>query len=140
MDFLKKLFAQIKENFRITSPGNRIIRRDMTLELTEINEITEKLVQRIDNKIKILKTVEAQADQKIVILDGLISKLKNMPLHDRVIETAERGHQNKIPSLAEKGHQEEIQSLAHKGFNSEQIARILDLPSGEVELILNLTR
>ena len=37
-----------------------------------------------------------------------------------------------------EGRQKEVQSLFEKGFNAEQIARILDLPSGEVELILNL--
>lgn len=121
MNFLKKLFARLTENSR-TAKGN------LTLELTEINDIAEKLVNRIDNKIKILKTVEAQADQKIAILDRLITKFKNISPSDGVGEEAEKGH------LAE------VRSLADKGFNAEQIARILDLPSGEVELILNLAQ
>jgi superfamily I DNA/RNA helicase len=119
MNSFKKILNQIK-----SGPGKA--NRDLILELAEINEITEKLVRRIENKIKDLKTIETQADQKIAILDGLISRIKNMN-----------------PSLEwtaanEVGHQGEVRALSHKGFNPEQIARILDLPSGEVELILNM--
>lgn len=121
MNFIKDFLARLTENSR-TAKGN------LTLELSEINDIAEKLVKRIDNKIKMLKTAEAQADQKIAILDGLITKLKNISSSDGVGEGAE------------KGHPAEVRSLADKGFNAEQIARILDLPSGEVELILNLAR
>jgi hypothetical protein len=106
--------------------GSGKAKKDLILELSEINEITEKMVNRIENKIKALKTIEARADQKIAILDGLITKMKN-----------------RSPSLDGMGaneidHQGTVRTLSQKGFNPEQIARILDLPSGEVELILNL--
>ncbi len=135
MNLLKKIFALLKEN-----PW--AARANMTLEMTEIREIADKLVSRIDNKIKDLKTVEAQADQKIAILDGLITKLKNMPLPETEAETFKNRVHTEIRSLAhaENGPHTEIRSLADKGFNSKQIARILDLPSGEVELILNLVQ
>jgi hypothetical protein len=92
----------------------------------EINDIAEKLFVRIDQKIKALKTVEAGADEKIAILDGLISQSKKI------------NHNAEPLAAAGEGHQKEVQSLFGKGFTAEQIARILDLPSGEVELILNL--
>ena len=62
------------------------IQKNFTLEVLEINDIAEKLFIRIDHKIKALKTVEARADEKIAILDGLITKFKKMnnatePLH-----------------------------------------------------------
>jgi SOS response regulatory protein OraA/RecX len=135
MNLLEKFFARLKEN-----PW--AARRDLTLELTEIKKIADKLVSRIDIKIKELKTVEAQVDQKMAILDGLITKLKNMPLPEGAAESFEKRGHAEFRSLAqaEKGSHAEIRSLAEKGFNSEQIARILDLPSGEVELILNLVQ
>ncbi|MBI5601860.1 MAG: hypothetical protein HY879_00735 [Deltaproteobacteria bacterium] len=102
--------------------------RDITLEMSEINDIIEKMVLRIDNKIKALKIMETRADQKIAILDGMITKLKTKPFIGVTSDKAEQGHQN------------DVQTLADKGFNAEQIARILDLPSGEVELILNLVQ
>ena len=101
-------------------------KKNLTLEVTEINEIVEKLIDRIDYKINTLKTIETRADQKIALLDGLITKLKNMNCSIELSGTAEEGCRN------------EVQSLAGKGFKPEQISRILNLPSGEVELILNL--
>jgi hypothetical protein len=102
------------------------IQKNFTLEVMEINEIAEKLFVRIDQKIKALKTVEARADEKITLLDGLITKFKKMTIS------------NESLGAVGEGRQKEVQDLSGKGFNSEQIARILDLPSGEVELILNL--
>jgi len=102
------------------------IQKNFTLEVMEINDIAEKLFIRIDQKIKALKTVEAQADEKIAILDGLITKFKKINNSPEPLGAVGEGRPN------------EVQSLFGKGFNSEQIARILDLPSGEVELILNL--
>ncbi|MCJ7833119.1 MAG: hypothetical protein MUQ20_01880 [Deltaproteobacteria bacterium] len=102
------------------------IQKNFTLEVLEINDIAEKLFIRLDHKIKALKTVEAQADQKISVLDGLITKFKKMNLS------------NESLGAVGESRPKEVQTLAGKGFNTEQIARILDLPSGEVELILNL--
>ncbi len=119
MNPLKKILDQIKA-------GQGKAKGNVILELSEVNEITEKLVNRIENKIKVLKAIEAQADHKIAILDGLITKMKDM---DPSIERF---------GARESGQRGEVRTLSHKGFNPEQIARILDLPSGEVELILNL--
>jgi hypothetical protein len=116
---LKKIIDTLIENH--LKPKNVV-----TLEMVEICDITEKLIDRLDNKIKALKAIETQADQKIAILDGLITKCKHMDLSGNV------------NAATPKGHRSEVQTLASKGFKSEQIARILDLPSGEVELILNL--
>ncbi|MEW6184282.1 MAG: hypothetical protein AB1585_00925 [Thermodesulfobacteriota bacterium] len=102
------------------------LQKNFAREVLEINEIAEKLVERIDLKIKSLKAVEAQADHKIALLDGLITKLKKMNVSGEALE-----------STAE-GSRKDVRSLAEKGFSSDQIARILDLPAGEVELILNL--
>jgi DNA-directed RNA polymerase specialized sigma24 family protein len=106
--------------------------KNFTMEVMEINDIAEKIFVRIDQKIRALKTVEAKADEKIAILDGLITrftKMNNMVESSRVAEPIEP---------ASDGRRKEVKSLFEKGFTAEQIARILDLPSGEVELILNL--
>ncbi len=102
------------------------IQRNFNLEVMEINDIAEKLFVRIEQKIKALKNAEARADEKIALLDGLINKFKKM-----------NDAPDRLSSVGE-GPQNEVQSLFEKGFKAEQIARILDLPSGEVELILNL--
>jgi len=96
------------------------------VELLEIGDITEKLMIRLDKKIKMLKALEAQADEKIALLTNLISKETGLVRSEEVRAETPRNHRS------------EVQDLAGKGFKSDQIARILDLPSGEVELILNL--
>ena len=102
------------------------IQKNFTLEVMEINDIAEKLFVRINQKIRELKTVESRADEKIAILDGLITKFKKF---NPSFESLTAGGE---------GREKEVLSLSGKGFSSEQIARILDLPVGEVELILNL--
>ena len=104
------------------------IQRNFNLEVMEVNDIAEKIFARIDQKIKALKNVEARADEKILVLEGLINQLKKI-----------RYNLDPLANVGE-GHQREIQSLFEKGFEADQIARILDLPSGEVELVLNLIR
>lgn len=104
------------------------MQKRFALEVMEIQEIAEKLVERIERKIETLKRIEAQADEKIALLDGLISRWKH--LQERPLET-EGGRRKDL-------QQGEVLSLARKGFNAEEISRILDLPRGEVELILNL--
>jgi hypothetical protein len=119
MNSLKKIMGTRKE-------GSRDASREMVLTLSEVDTITDKLVSRIEKKITLLRTLSAEADQKIAILDGLITKYKRL---------------DSVPGksgVAEKAAQGEVQGLAGKGFSSNQIARILDLPSGEVELILNM--
>lgn len=102
------------------------MQKRFAMEVMEINEIAEKLVERIERKIATLKQIEAQADQKIAVLDGLITRFKKL--------------NEAAPNYGGEGdiRQREVLTLARKGFSAEQIACILDLPSGEVELILNL--
>ena len=119
MNSLKKMISTILE-------GSLGANREMVLTLTEVDALTDKLVSRIEKKITVLKTLSVEADQKIAILDGLITKYKTM---------------NPIPFDSkpdEKNSRGDVQGLAGKGFSPEQISRILDLPSGEVELMLNL--
>jgi hypothetical protein len=120
MNSLKKIISTVRE-------GSRDPNREMILTLSEIDEITDKLVSRIEKKITVLKSLSAEADQRIAILDGLITRYKSIspPAREEL-------------SLGEKNSQGEVRVLASKGFSPEQIARIIDLPSGEVELMLNL--
>jgi hypothetical protein len=119
MNSLKNILEKCMEN-----PWK--IQKNFTLEVMEINDIAEKLFVRIDQKIKDFKIAEARADEKIATLDGLITTFGKM------------NNSNTPGGAIGEGRQKEVQSLFGKGFKADQIARILDLPSGEVELILNL--
>jgi hypothetical protein len=131
MNYLKKIFEPFLEN-QMKS------KRVATPEMVEIGTITKKLIDRLDHKIDTLKALEARADQKIAILDGLITKYKNLGPSEDFLAGAPKTLPAEGDNQAPKGLRDEVESLAEKGFNTEQIARILDIPSGEVELILNL--
>jgi len=120
MNSLKKIINTFRQ-------GSREPNREMVLTLTEVDEITDKLVSRIEKKITALRTLSAEADQRIAILDGLITKYKNIHLPARIDSRPE-----------EKNSRGDVRMLSGKGFSPDQISRILDLPSGEVELMLNL--
>jgi hypothetical protein len=119
----------LKKILGLTMEGTGKADKELVLTLSEIDAITEKLVSRVEHKIKTLKALNAEADQKIAILDGLITKYKSLAPPSPAEAPA-----------GERSSQGEVRALAGKGFGADQIARILDLPLGEVELILNLGR
>jgi DNA-directed RNA polymerase specialized sigma24 family protein len=119
MNPFKRLFARPGKN-------KKKAMEVVPLEWQEIGDITEKLIARLEKKIQTLKALEAQADEKIAVLTNLLQKEKT------AVKVEGAGKDTSRPGRSE------VENLAGKGFKSEEIARILDLPSGEVELILNL--
>lgn len=93
----------------------------LLLELAEIKEISDKLFERIEKKIEVLKALEASVDEKINALKRLGQ--------ETVSET---------PSDEIQQRKNMILSLRQKGLEIEEISSILKIPKGEVELILNL--
>jgi hypothetical protein len=95
----------------------------LTLELAEIKEISDKIFERIDKKIEVLKALEASVDEKIAALRKLGQ--------DEEALGKTSGHFNR---------QTEVLLLEQRGMNIDEIASILSMPKGEVELILNLNK
>ncbi|GAB4387931.1 MAG: hypothetical protein Kow0025_04310 [Thermodesulfovibrionales bacterium] len=98
-------------------------RRLLALELEEIRDISEKLFARVDDKIKALRAAEAEAGRKIDALESLLRRVEEMNLaEDYGVDARYR----------------EIGNLARKGLKVDDIANILDMPRGEVELIMQV--
>lgn len=95
----------------------------LTLELAEIKEISDKIFERIEKKIEVLKVLEASVDEKI-------AALKKLGQDERSLGTTS-GNLNR---------QTEVLLLEQRGINIDEIASILSMPRGEVELILNLNK
>jgi hypothetical protein len=95
----------------------------LLLELAEIKEISDKLFERIEKKIEVLRALEASVDEKIVAL-------KKLGQEEVPLET---------PS-SDVDHRLAVISLGKKGQSIQEIASNLDMPVGEVELILNLSK
>jgi|Deesub1362A_J573_1020465.scaffolds.fasta_scaffold00087_112 DNA-binding NarL/FixJ family response regulator len=97
----------------------------LTLELSEVQEIAEKLFERIDKKIKALESIEERVDKKIDMLERLLLRAENLNV------SADSGTDSRY---------REVNNLAKKGLKVDEIAKILDIPKGEVELILSIAK
>ncbi len=95
----------------------------LQLELSEIEELSSLLMSRIDERIKRLKEVENRIDHKLQSLESMITRLEML--------------RQEQPDPVESRYQE-VLSLASKGLKLKEIAHILDMPEGEIELILSM--
>jgi DNA-directed RNA polymerase specialized sigma24 family protein len=114
--------AMLKKTFRSALTVGRQKEYELLApELSEIKDIADILFGRIEKKIEELKNMEVLADEKIKILEDLIKRAESL-----------------ASSSESPAHFREVIILNEKGLKIDEIARILDMPAGEVELILNL--
>lgn len=119
---LKKI---IKKQDQPGQPSKSREKDLIALEITEMHEIAERLIKKLESRILIIESAEKRIDEKIERLEQLIEKAEH--LH------AASGD----PST---GRNREIQALVKKGLSVDEIAKILNMPKGEIELILSLGR
>lgn len=99
--------------------------RKLLLEFTEISVIAEKLFGKLDSRMKTLSALEARLDNKITTLESLLQKA------EKVGYTGRHRDDNRYSEIAE---------LVDKGLKVDEIAGVLDIPRGEIELILSLRK
>jgi len=116
----------IKDLFNMKgSEGNESTKKRLELELAEIEEISEKLFRKIDERAAALSALEARLDKKCAALEAMIAKASGLlSAQGEDVETRRRG----------------VIALAQKGMKADEIAEIFDMTKGEVELVLNLQR
>lgn len=118
----KKLLGSIKKTLKGEGAGqHRTEGSLLALELSEIREISDMIFQRLERKIKVLEAIEASVDEKLSALEKLIDRAEAI-----------------VPTAELTNREQEISALKQKGLKIDEIAGILDMPVGEVELILNL--
>lgn len=117
---LKKI---IKKQDQPGQPSKSREKDLIALEITEMHEIAERLLKKLESRILIIESAEKRIDEKIERLEQLIEKAEH--LH------AASGD----PST---DRNREIQALVKKGLSVDEIAKILNMPKGEIELILSL--
>lgn len=116
---MKGLFG--KKGSSETDPS----RQRLTLELSEIEEISGKLFRKIDERIAALSALEARLDEKARAVEAIVEKASSIgSAQGEAVEVRRRG----------------VIALAQKGLKADEIAGIFDMTQGEVELILNLRR
>ena len=111
-----------------------------------------KIMQMLENKIQSILPVETTVDKKMILLEQLTQKAAALEKKMQAVESLEASVDKKIGALemlarraeAMKSHggasnrQHEIVSLHHKGLKTREIGEVLDMPVGEVELILEV--
>jgi hypothetical protein len=81
----------------------------------------DKILRKLEKKIEILEAIESSVDKKLAAFERLIHMAEGI----------------KTPGTS-KSPRYEIVALNRRGLEPEEIAGILDIPRGEIELILNL--
>jgi DNA-directed RNA polymerase specialized sigma24 family protein len=118
---LRKEKARLISKFNFFKKFRRKEEDLLALEISEVNDITDIIFERLNRKIEVLEAIEASVDEKINMLEGLIQKAETFKA---------------AGSKTDK--QREVASLGRKGMNCREIACMLDIPVGEVELLLGL--
>jgi len=124
----------------------------LDLELAEIREISDMMFKKLELKIQTMQALEASIDKKQRSLELLIQQadLLEKKIQEggdiSVSLEAKRSNFERLLQNAEKhssqecrtNRNHEIIALAGKGLAPREIAEVLVMPQGEVELILEL--
>jgi len=115
----------LKKLFNKGCADNESAKKSLALELAEIEDISEKLFRKIDERAAGLAALEARLDKKAAALEAIVAKASGvLSAQGEEVEVRRRG----------------VIALAQKGMKADEIAEIFDMTKGEVELILNLQR
>jgi len=104
---------------------NESAKKGLALELAEIEDISEKLFRKIDERVAALLAIEERLDKKAAALEAIVARAAGIAsAQGEDVDARRRG----------------VIALAQKGMKADEIAEIFDMTKGEVELILNLQR
>ena len=95
--------------------------RMLMRERTEIRQISDIVIRKLEKKIELLQAMESSIDKKIAAFETLVQQAQTIKAGG---DAKNRPH--------------EIMTLAGKGMNTADIAAALAMPVGEVQLILDL--
>ena len=92
-------------------------------EMANLQDISDAIFKKIEQKINVLETLDTSLSQKISAFEKLIQKVDSIELQTK-----------------NNSRQHEVLALIKRGSSIEDISNILVMPKGEVELISNLTK
>ena len=125
-----------------TLAQQRGVERDMSNLLVELSEMARQMTAQLDTRAAKLELLLKEADQRIELLraagvrgPGASSEPQ---LLDGVIVEAKAPVTHSMTESKPDPRHAQVYDLADDGHPPHEIARLLDRPSGEVELILAL--
>jgi len=115
----------------------RSVERQMQNLLVELSEMTRQITAQLDTRTQKLLMLIQDADERITQLKKLENNNSTAPARSWPALTESSPRNIPIPEPADEQHQS-IYHLADQGKPAGEIARELNRPRGEVELILAL--
>ncbi len=98
--------------------------------ISEQEEIALQFERNLQDKKQIIESLLARLDEKIKIGNELVEKISGLANNVDVYDHAS--------VIAKNPEHEKILRLAKKGFDAKAIAKELQKPVGEVELVINI--
>ena len=130
---------------RSSLAGERAAERGMQTLLLELENMSRQMSAQLDTKAAKLEALIREADAKTAALHAALASEKAALLSDRLLiggdggETPDRPARDRFGSgLAALASHDRIYDLSDAGDAAAAIARKLNRPAGEVELILAL--
>jgi hypothetical protein len=122
---------------KATPHTNAAKRTENAALANDLTELTERLANELDIKAERIEALLAAADDRIRHLERLSLETSRTTPDPRLIEPR---HRVRHESYGTDASHKEVYELADSGLSAVDIARKLDKPTGQVELILNLRR
>ncbi|MEO5357737.1 MAG: helix-turn-helix domain-containing protein [Nitrospirae bacterium YQR-1] len=110
-----------KQVFSAKVPAEKITADDIRAEMVRFEKLIDSAFKRLNRQVEILEAIEASVELKIANLERL------MQMNDCISSQSNDGNRRY-----------EVIALARRGLKIDEIADILGITKGEVDLILNL--
>ena len=110
--------------------GQREVEKQMSELLVELEQMARQMTAQLDTRAAKLELLLKEADERIALLQS--GGAPTLRIDSHLVAPAPS-----IPNI-ETGRHAEVYELADQGLNAHEIARQLDRPYGEIELILAL--
>jgi hypothetical protein len=149
----KRVDPLARQSAGIGLSQQRQVERDMNQLMVEMLETARQMTAQLDTRAAKLETLIRQADERLAALKSTAANgSTGRAAHDAQPGESAPGTPSPIPAPAPEAAADpvdetppdprhaEIYALADQGHSPREIARSLDRPNGEVELILALRR
>jgi hypothetical protein len=123
----KKKDPLAQQPFKSSLAQQRAVERQMQNVLVDLSQMARQITAQLDTRAAKLEALIKEADQKITAMNSAPSTPRE-PAPEAAME----------PEIHPDPRHADIYALADQGRTPQEIARQLNLPSGEIELILAL--
>jgi hypothetical protein len=106
--------------------------------LVELNNITERNISLMEERVKELSALLEKADKKILLLQRESEKYSMSKNYNDIIKKSQKQGKERRKSDEDMNIREKVMKLYHEGFSPAIIANQINLPVGEIELIISL--